>query len=82
MASLVDGKKQLERAIAESGVVLGYSSMKEKQIEAISAFVEGNDTFVSLPTGYGKYNLCTVATGIWQGVYHPKLLAYATMHGS
>ena len=28
--------------------------MKEKQIEATCAFVEGHDTFVSLPAGYGK----------------------------
>ena len=33
---------------------LGYDSLKEKQSEAICAFVEGHDTFVSLPTGYGK----------------------------
>ena len=51
---IMDRKKRLERAIAESGEVLGYSSMKEKQIEAISALVEGNDTFVSLPTGCRK----------------------------
>jgi bloom syndrome protein len=29
-------------------------SLKEKQEEAIAAFVGGRDTFVSLPTGYGK----------------------------
>jgi len=28
--------------------------MKEKQLEAVHSFVVGNDTFVSLPTGYGK----------------------------
>ena len=28
--------------------------LKDKQIEAISSFVQGHDTFVSLPTGYGK----------------------------
>ena len=29
-------------------------SLKEKQEEAIAAFVGGRDTFVSLPTEYGK----------------------------
>ena len=28
--------------------------LKDKQVEAVCAFVEGNDTFVALPTGYGK----------------------------
>ena len=36
---------------------LGYASLKEKQKEALSAFARGSDTFVSLPTGYGK-SLC------------------------
>ena len=31
---------------------LWFPSLKQK--EAIVAFVLGNDTFVSLPTGYGK----------------------------
>ena len=28
--------------------------LKAKQAEAIFSFVHGHDTFVSLPTGYGK----------------------------
>ena len=28
--------------------------LKEKQQEAVEAYMKGNDTFVSLPTGYGK----------------------------
>ena len=28
--------------------------LKLKQLEAIQAFMSGKDTFVSLPTGYGK----------------------------
>ena len=45
---------------------LGYASLKEKQKEALTAFVRGSDTFVSLPTGYGK-SLCYIlssASGI------------------
>jgi len=28
--------------------------MKPKQLEAVQSFVTGKDTFVALPTGYGK----------------------------
>lgn len=41
-------------AIAESGKRLGYDQLKSKQTEAMTSFLDGNDTFVSLPTGYGK----------------------------
>ena len=33
---------------------LGFQCLKEKQIEAITSYVEEKDTFVSLPTGFGK----------------------------
>ena len=39
------------RAIGKSH---GYVEIKEKQSDAILAFVSGKDVFVSLPTGYGK----------------------------
>ncbi len=45
---------QTERAISDSVSRLGIVSLREKQLEAIIAFTEGHDTFVSLPTGYGK----------------------------
>ena len=41
-------------AISESTKLLGFEKLKEKQLEAVCAFVQGHDTFVSLPTGYGK----------------------------
>ena len=34
--------------------ILGYCSLKDKQKEAIVAFLSGKDVFVALPTGYGK----------------------------
>ena len=43
----------LESIIRESVKELGYE-VYPKQLEAITAFVRGRDTFVSLPTGYGK----------------------------
>ena len=44
----------MERIIKESGLRIGYESLKEKQVEAISAFLQGHGTFVVLPTGCGK----------------------------
>ena len=44
----------LEEVIRESGLRLGYRELKHEQTKAISSFVQGNDTFVALPTGYGK----------------------------
>ena len=41
-------------AILESGGKLGYDKLKEKQVEAAVSLVQGNDAFVSLPTGDGK----------------------------
>ena len=44
----------MKTAITESGKQLGYDKLKDKQVEAMTSFLDGNDTFVSLPTGYGK----------------------------
>ena len=38
----------------EMGRRFSLGQLKPKQMEAIIAFVEGRDVFVSLPTGYGK----------------------------
>ena len=40
-------------AILENAKQLGFEKL-EKQLKAVSSFVQGHDTFVSLPTGYGK----------------------------
>ena len=41
-------------AIIESAKILGIKQFKQKQVEAIETFLSGKDTFVCLPTGYGK----------------------------
>ena len=33
---------------------MGIKELKDKQRQAIMTFVQGQDTFVLLPTGYGK----------------------------
>ena len=44
----------LSEAISEAAEKLSINELKAKQREAIISFVTGNDTFVVLPTGYGK----------------------------
>ena len=36
---------------------LGFTNLKSKQEEVIASFLEGNNVFAVLPTGYGK-SLC------------------------
>ena len=43
----------LHHSLAEVAAALKIT-IKEKQKEAIHAFLSGRDVFVSLPTGYGK----------------------------
>ena len=50
----MDDLQHLRTAIDESAKQLGYTSLKEKQKEAAMAVLSGRDTFVALPTGYGK----------------------------
>ena len=47
-------ESSLDQAIAQSMQLMGISSLKTKQQEAIKAFMNGKDVFVSLPTGYGN----------------------------
>ena len=41
-------------AIEEVTRLMGFNSLKPKQTESLRTFVSGKDTFVTLPTGYGK----------------------------
>lgn len=41
-------------AIEDSRKALAIDRFKPKQVEALVTFLSGKDTFVSLPTGYGK----------------------------
>ena len=36
---------------------IGYESLKSEQLQVMRSFVQGNDVFAVLPTGYGK-SLC------------------------
>ena len=56
MACVATKNMQARRTatIIESAKILGIKQFKQKQVEAIESFLSGKDTFVSLPTGYGK----------------------------
>ena len=45
---------EFEVALDETLHELGLHCLKVKQLEAVQAFIAGKDTFVVLPTGYGK----------------------------
>ena len=45
---------EFHTALKRAMECMGISDMKPKQIDAIKSFVSGRDTFVTLPTGYGK----------------------------
>ena len=44
----------MESALQQAATVLGITNVKAEQKRAIYAFFDGNDVFVSLPTGFGK----------------------------
>jgi len=41
-------------AVRSAVLTMGLMPLKDKQLEALRSFVSGKDTFVALPTGYGK----------------------------
>lgn len=57
MAEEVEGHDELERTIVRAAKQLGYSSIKELQLEVIKKIIIGHDVFAVLPTGFGK-SLC------------------------
>jgi ATP-dependent DNA helicase RecQ len=50
-------REQIEDALKQCVLALGYEALKKEQENAIISFVEGNDVFICLPTGFGK-SLC------------------------
>ena len=58
--SRCDNKMEAIAAVAAKvAQSLGYDSLTNEQIEAVVHFVQGQDIFISLPTGAGK-SLCYV----------------------
>ena len=50
-------RSELVPIVEDAAGSLGYRDLREQQKDAILTFLEGNDVFVALPTGYGK-SLC------------------------
>ena len=67
---------ELATFVMESDMELGYDQLKDKQVEAAVSVLSGRDTFVSLPTGYGKsviYALLPRAFDKYRGRVRSKL---------
>ena len=47
-------RNEIEAALKECILRLGYEALKTEQESAIISFVEGNNVFICLPTGFGK----------------------------
>ena len=52
--STEEGMNQCLTAIADCLMDIEVQFLKEEQLETIHTFLDGRDTFVSLPTGYRK----------------------------
>ena len=57
MAAAVFSESAVDSAIRGAAKKLGYMQLRNQQVRAVKMFVQGNDVFVSLPTGSGK-SLC------------------------
>jgi bloom syndrome protein len=51
---MAEKQKCLESCVSEASQSLGFKELKPQQTKAILKFMEGNDVFVALPTGFGK----------------------------
>ena len=50
----MSSKDKVQSILKEVAAMFGIENFKEKLEKVILSIVNGNDTFVSLPTGYGK----------------------------
>lgn len=53
----------VQDTIKAAAQMIGIETLKPKQVQAVEAFVNGHDVFVSLPTGYGKSLIYAVLPG-------------------
>ena len=68
----------MSKIIVENVKLLHIDKLKDKQTDIIPSIVQWNDTFVSLPTGYGKSVIygyvfkgsCPLQTRYWYDVIY------------
>ena len=63
-------RSALEAIIKDCAQTLGYQELKQEQMAAVASFVEGNDVFITLPTGYGKSLCYYLLPSIFDTLYH------------
>ena len=56
---------ELARALEGAVKDAGFGSLKPKQEEALKTFISGKDTFVALPTGYGKSIIYAILPSVY-----------------
>ena len=70
---------ELRRVVEESVDTIGFGPLKAKQQEALEAFLSGKDTFVALPTGYGKSIIYAILPSVFdkiRGIMYSLLYYY------
>ena len=75
----MSGTKSLDAVIIRASSRLGYSSVRDKQLLAIRTFMEGNDVFISLPTGSGKSLYYAVLPYAFDDLYHPQNCSFCVL---
>ena len=55
MATAAFSESAVDLAIRRAAEKLGYSKLRHQQVRAVKNFVQGNDVFMSLPTGSGRF---------------------------
>ena len=72
----VSAMTDVDAVISKAAEKFGVSELREKQYEAVRAFLCGNDVFLTVPTGYGKsivYGILPFAFDIMKGKYRLEL---------
>ena len=61
-------KLALSVLVREAASRLGFANVKPQQMEAILAFCQGKDVFVSFPTGFGKTLIFAVLLSLFNTI--------------
>ena len=63
----------MEMNVGDSAArTLGYETMKDLHRSVIMSFVNGNDVFAVLPTGYGKNLYFSCSPLVFDILFHPQ----------